>query len=127
MKTSIAMLSLLLSCAWAGHAQAMSKDEYKLEKTRIATDYKAARGKCAPLLANARDICQAEAKGVEKVAKAELEAKYKLSRDEEKIKAAKASAAYEVAKQKCDDLDTKAKGICLSEARAARASAKGSS
>lgn len=73
MKTSIAIMSLLMSCAWAGQVQAMSQDDYKLEKTRIAADYKAARGKCAPLNANAnanaKDICLSDARAGRALAK----------------------------------------------------------
>jgi hypothetical protein len=69
MKTSIAIMSLLMSCAWASQVQAMSQDDYKLEKTRIAADYKAARGKCAPLNANAKDICLSDVRAGRALAK----------------------------------------------------------
>src|SRR5687767_1000751 len=105
MKSQITILAAVMSCAFAGQAMALTKEEYKTQDDRISADYKAAREKCNTLKANAKDICVAEAKGVEKVAKAELEAQYKPSpRNDEKLTVAKADAAYDVAKEKCDDL-----------------------
>lgn len=105
MKTQLVMLTAVMSCAFAGQAMALTKEEYKAQDDRISADYKAAREKCNTLKANAKDICVAEAKGVEKTAKAELEAQYKPSpRNDEKLTVAKADAVYDVAKEKCDDL-----------------------
>lgn len=73
-------------------------------------DYKASRDTCGAMKGNARDICVAEAKGVEKVARAELDAQYKPSaRNDEKVTLAKADAAFDTAKEKCDDLSGNAK------------------
>ena len=94
MKTKLLMLSVALSCTFAGSAIAMTKAEYKTQKDQISADYKGNRDKCASLKANAKDICVAEAKGAEKVAKAELETKYKPSpRHDEQFAMAKANDA----------------------------------
>jgi hypothetical protein len=76
---------------------------------------------------NAKDICMAEAKGKEKVAKAELDAKHAKDKvkAEQKVKEAKAEAGYEVAKQKCDDQKGEAKDACMKQARVERDKAKG--
>jgi hypothetical protein len=149
MKTQITILSAVLSCAFAGQAMALTKEEYKAQDDRISADYKAAREKCNTLKANAKDICVAEAKGAEKVAKAELEAQYKPSpRNDEKVTVAKADAAYDVAKEKCDDMApsaspapatgpgaggagaaanasaASAKDVCMKDAKAAHVKAK---
>jgi hypothetical protein len=78
--------------------------------------------------ANAKDICMAEAKGKEKVAKAELDAKHANDKikAEQKVKEVKAEAAYEVAKQKCDDQKGEAKDACMKQARVDRDRSKGS-
>ena len=55
----------------------MSKDEYKAGKDKVAAEYKSAEAGCDSLSANAKDVCMAEAKGKQKVAKAELEASAK--------------------------------------------------
>jgi hypothetical protein len=105
---------------------AMSKDEYKAKKDAISANYKAERAKCDPLAGNAKDICVAEAKGREKVAKAELESSYKPSTDNTyKARVAKAEADYAVAKEKCDDKAGNDKDVCVKQAKAAEATAKG--
>ena len=125
MKSHIALLTFALVCIGSSSAFAMTKEEHKVQKERIEADYKLAKAKCASLEANAKDMCQAEAKSVEKVGKAELEAQYKPStRADKKVKEAKAEGAYSVAKQKCDELKAEAKTTCMKDARAARDSAK---
>ncbi|MBT9474528.1 hypothetical protein [Polaromonas sp.] len=125
MKIKLLALTFAVSCAFAGNAMALTKDEYKTQKDQISADYKVNRDKCATLKANAKDICVAEAKGVEKVAKAELEAQYKPSaKNTQKIALAKGDAAYATAKEKCDDLAGNAKDVCVKDAKAALVKAK---
>lgn len=113
----------------ATSAFAMTPVEHKAAKDSIEATYKADKEKCDALTANAnanaKDICQKEAKGKEKVAQAELEAQYKPSpRNTQKVAEARADAAYEVAKEKCDDLKGNEKDVCEKDAKAARVKAK---
>jgi hypothetical protein len=126
MKRNVLAIALASCCAFAGTAgAAISTDEYKTQKDRVEADYKAAKERCGALKDNAQDICNAQAKGDYKVAKAELEAQYKPSpRSEEKAKVAKADAAYELAKEKCDDMKGEARDSCKKDAKAAFVSAK---
>ncbi|MES2945275.1 MAG: hypothetical protein V4772_20605 [Pseudomonadota bacterium] len=125
MKTRLLMLTVAMSCAFAGNAMALTKDEYKTQKTSISTSYKASRDKCDALKSNAKDICMSEAKGAEKVAKAELEAQYKPSaKHTEAVALAKGDAAYDTAKEKCDDLSSNAKDVCIKDAKAAHVKVK---
>lgn len=74
---------------------------------------------CHSQSGNAKDVCEEEAKGKEKVARAELEYSYSgKAADSNKVHVAKAKAAYEVAKEKCDDLAGDAKAGCMGAARA---------
>ena len=84
-----------------------------------------AKQKCGSLSGNANDICEAEAKGNENIAKAELEAKYKPS-EKARYKAwiAKADAHYKVAKERCDDKSGNVKDVCMKEAKAEHVRAK---
>ena len=67
----------------------------------------------------------AEANGKEKVAKAELEARYKPSeRTSHAPRVAKAQADYAVAREKCDDKVGNEKDVCVKEAKAAETRAK---
>ena len=125
MKHKLLMLTVALSCSFAGSAMAMTKAEYKTEETRISGDYKLAKEKCSSLKANAKDICTAEAKGVEKVAKAEAKAQYEPSaKHTQSVSLAKADAAYNIAKEKCDDLSGNAKDVCVKDAKVVHVKAK---
>jgi hypothetical protein len=100
-------------------AATMAKADYKADKSRISADYKAAKAACASLTANAKDICIEEAKGKEKVARAELEYSYTgKAKDQNKVLVAKAESTYAVAKEKCDDLAGNPKDVCVKEAKA---------
>jgi hypothetical protein len=125
MKTKILMLSMAMSCIFAGNALALTKAEYDTQKKQASADYKVNRDKCGSLQANAKDICVAEAKGAEKVAKAELESQYKPSAKHTRdVGMAKADTAYDIAKEKCDDLAGNAKDVCVKDAKAVHVKAK---
>jgi hypothetical protein len=57
-------------------AQSMSKSEYKACEKNIEAEYNSATADCDSFADNARDICMIVAKGIQKVAKTELEARY---------------------------------------------------
>ena len=127
-KFSITVIAAAISLAFSAGAlaaQGMSKEAYKAGKDKIAAEYKSAKAGCGSMSANAKDVCMAEAKGKEKVAKAELEASYQPS-DKARIAVgiAKAEADYSVAKEKCDDKAGDAKKACVKEAKAAETRAK---
>jgi hypothetical protein len=68
---------------------------------------------------NAKDICKAEAKGKEKIAKADAEAAFSNTpKNREAARTARADATYNVAKEKCDDFSGNAKDVCMKEAKA---------
>lgn len=87
-------------------------------------DYKSAKAACGSLSGNAKDVCIAEAKGKEEIARAELDARYAPS-DENRyaVEVAKAKADYWVAKEKCDERSGKQKAACVNEAKAAETQA----
>jgi hypothetical protein len=114
------LIALAVGCACAAPAFAMTRDEYKSHQDQISQAYKADKAKCDSLSGNAKDVCQVQAKGQEKIAKAQLEADYKptaKSRTDAAI--AKADAAYETAKEKCDDFAGNPKDVCRQDAKAA--------
>lgn len=124
MNTLAAAIALAFSTG-AMAASTISKEEYKADKSRIAAEFKTAKAACGSQMANAKDICVAEAKGKEKVAKAELEARYMPSdKNSRAVKTAQAEADYGVAKEKCDDKAAADKKACVKEAKAAETKAK---
>ena len=109
----------------AALAQNLSKADYQSQKDTISKENKADKERCKSLSGNAKDICVAEAKGKEKVAKANLEAQYKPSiKNTYDASIAKADANYAIAKEKCDDLAGNPKDVCVKEAKAAQTAAK---
>lgn len=116
---------VLCFAAGAASAQEMSKDAYKSAHDRIVAEAKSAETRCNTLSANAKDICMAEAKGNERVAKADLDARNKPS-DQSRyaLSIAKAEATYAVSKEKCDDKVGNDKNACMKEAKATEDRAK---
>jgi hypothetical protein len=122
MFASAALVALFAASA---QAQTMTASEYGAAKDRISAEYKTAKAACDGMTGNAKDICVEEAKGKEKVAKAELD--YKRSgkpEDMNKVALAKAEAEYEVAKERCDDKTGADKDACRAAAKAVEAKAK---
>lgn len=125
-KLAISAIAAAVGLAFSAGAmaQAMSKDEFKSGKNRIAVQYKADKTACGSLAGNAKDICKAEAVGKQKVAIAELDANYKPSgKATYKASTAKADAAYVIAKEKCDDKAGNEKDICIKQALALKVAA----
>ena len=119
------LLIVALAISSVAFSATIGKEDYKARKAQISDTYKADKKACGSLAGNAKDICQEEAKGKEKVARAEVEYQYTgKPRDNEKLVMAKADAAYEVAKEKCDDLAGNPKDVCVTEAKAKHVSAK---
>jgi hypothetical protein len=126
-KLMIAMIVTAgLGFAGAGAAQMnspmtapMSKANYTQAVKDADAQYKIDKDACASLSGNAKDICVAEAKGKDSVAKADAEAAYKHTpKARETARIAHAQAIYDVAIEKCDDLTGNAKDVCVKEAKA---------
>jgi len=123
--TAIAAAIALAFSAGAMAAQSMSKDEYKAGKDKIAAEFKLAKAACDSLSANAKDVCMAQAKGKQEVAKAELDASNKPGdKTRYAVSIAKAEADYSVATEKCDDKAGNDKKVCVKEVKAAETRAK---
>jgi hypothetical protein len=124
-KKIVSTFVVSLFAATSLSAFAMTKAEYSAAKNQVSADYKAAKAACKVLSANAKDICMADAKGNEKVGKADLEARYSgIAKDQNNLMIAKAEAAYAVAKEKCDDKSGNDKDVCVKEAKATEIKAK---
>ena len=96
----------------------ISKASYTQAVKDADAQYKIDKDACASLSGNAKDICVAEAKGKDKVAKADAEAAYKHTpKARENARIAHAQANYNVAIEKCDDLAGNRKDVCVKEAK----------
>lgn len=97
---------------------AMSKDAYKAAQHRIDAQAKAQRAACGRFKGNAKDVCEVQAKGWEKLARADLEMQYKPGPEAEKMaKFAHADADFDVAKQRCAVLKDRAHDTCMDQAK----------
>jgi hypothetical protein len=116
---AVTAIALCAASAFAS-AQAMNKAEYDAAKDRIEMNHKNAKKSCDTLKDNAKDVCQVEAKGKEKVEKAELENQYKATAgNARKLEEAKADTTYDLAKEKCEDQAGDAQKVCKADAKAA--------
>jgi hypothetical protein len=103
----------------------ITKEAYDQKIKNAEAQYKADKDACASRSGNAKDICLAEAKGRENVAKADAEtALVNTPKAREDARVARAEANFNVAKEKCDDLSGNAKDICVKEANAQLTKAK---
>lgn len=113
------LLAVAAATLMATSAFAMTEAEHKAEKDRIEAQYKSSKAQCKSLRGNAKDVCEEEAEGQEKIAKAELNHRKDPSEKHRyELAKAKADAAYDVAEEKCDDLKGNAKDVCEKEAKA---------
>jgi len=121
----IACLAAALLCAAGASAQTMTKEAYKAQEVRIEAEYSAARARCKTLEGNARDVCKEQVRGERDVAQAQLAMQYKPTADnDEKVRVAKAEAAYSVSLQRCRPLEGVAREVCRKDAKAVLAEAK---
>ncbi len=124
LKTASLAVAIALGVSTGAYAGLLSKDEIKRENDRISADFKTQKQACDSRSGNAKDICMAEAKGNEKVAKAEVEARDKgTAKARQEALVARADASYDVAKERCDDFSGNTKDVCLKDAKAVLAKA----
>lgn len=109
----------------AGSATALTKDEYRASKDRVAAEYKAAKAKCDALSGQPKNLCVAEAKATEKRAKARAAADFENTpKAREKAVIADAEATYMVAKEQCSTKTGNDKDVCVKAAKAAETKTK---
>lgn len=132
MMRHIAILPIVLTLGLLQQVQAadpapISNEVYKLAKDDLDQHYDREKKACDSLNGNAKDVCQEEAKGAEKVAQARLKAQH-TGKQSDKDAAVEASvdARYNVAKERCDDLQGNQKDVCAKQAKAEHDKAKAS-
>lgn len=96
----------------------MSKASYTQAIKDADAQFKTDKDACTSHSGNAKDICLAEAKGKNSIAKAEADAAYKHTpKARENARVAHAQANYNVAIERCDDLAGNRKDVCVKEAK----------
>lgn len=96
----------------------MSPDVHKQLKREIEASTRLALAKCRDLAGVDRDVCKAEARAGERVALADLSARYHGTHSAmEEAASARAKASFDVAKVRCTAKSAGARVDCLKEAR----------
>ena len=117
--------SLAVALAWAAAAHAapplanpvMSKEEVKANKVRIEEQYDQSQARCRRLQGPARELCNEQARGERDVQVAELQMRMQPTADnDEKVRLARAEAAYSKALVSCKEFDGQAKRVCRTDA-----------
>jgi len=105
-------------------AQALGKTEYQAARKTIESDFRSAKTGCEPMHGNVRIVCIADVRGRESIALAELRAAYDPTSDSMvDVRIAKARAALELSRARCDDLPVQRKPACTADAGAAHGAA----
>jgi len=124
MQSKLLSIAAGIAFALAGAAQAadnpkVDRKAMKAEKDKVEATYKADKAKCKDMKGSQKDVCEAQAKGKQNVARAELDQKYAPSpAHQRKVDEAKADQRYQVAKEKCDGQKGKQKSACEKQAKA---------
>jgi len=102
-------------------AEDMTYAQYESEEKDLGARLEEAGTRCDAYVANARDVCLAEARGRQSVARAELRAQYQPgARNLRRVLRARADAIYAVAIERCDDEKGEDKIACVREAEVTR-------
>jgi hypothetical protein len=97
---------------------------YQAANARISTDYRTEKAACAPLPAQARNVCLEQTRARRKVARADLEYSHGgNARDHHKVLEARAEAADAVAQAQCSDTKGRLQDLCVVQARTVEAQA----
>ena len=102
----------------------LTRQRFEAGMKRIEVQYRADREACRRLQGERRALCDAQAKGKERAAKARLEARFEGTPDAIlQAKEVTAEANYQVARKKCGTLPRDARDGCMGAAKAAREAA----
>jgi hypothetical protein len=115
--------TFLLAGAGAAQAlplvdQALTRDDVKAQKVRIEEQYDQAQTRCRRVQGHARELCNERARGERDIQQAELQLQAEPTGDnDQKLRTARAEAAYSLALVRCKDLDGQARGVCRDDAK----------
>jgi hypothetical protein len=130
-------MDLRLAClagalVFAGAAQAapfidraLTTDEVKANKVRIEEQYDHAQTRCRRVQGHAREVCNEQARGERDLQQAQLQFQAEPTADnDEKVRVAKAEAAYSLALVQCKPMDGQARSVCRQDAKTVFAEAR---
>lgn len=102
-------------------ADLTSVDDFNAGKARADAALMADKAACDKLTGNPRDVCREQARGKDRVARAELELAHTGTRKaRDNVTSIKLGTAYDLARTQCNDKPGSAKTLCTRQAQAAR-------
>jgi hypothetical protein len=121
--SQLRLLALATGLAFgaAARADGMTYAQYESEEKDLGARFEEAGTRCDAYVANARDVCLAEARGRQSVARAELRAQYQPgAKNLRRVLRARADAIYAVSIERCDEEAGEDKISCVKEAEVIR-------
>lgn len=119
--TKVLVIAGGLILGTAALADGMTHAQSETGENAIEAEYKVAKKHCDSLSGRAEDVCEAEAKGVERVAKADLRVRYEPTASHvQDARNARSEATYSVAMERCEGKSGNAEDVCEKEAKAVR-------
>ena len=125
--TTIAVVTGVAGIALGAAAQAgdMTNAQFRAATRSIEASHKSERAHCAPLLANARNVCTAQADGRKAIATADLALAHQPSRKTRNgARIARTQAEHREAIQRCESSSGAARDVCVKEADAVLSAAR---
>lgn len=96
----------------------MSKDEMKANKVRIEEQYDQAQTRCRRVRGHSRELCNEQARGERDIQSAELQLQAGPTPEtDQKLRLAKAEAAYSKSLIQCKPLTGSARDVCRKDAK----------
>ena len=117
---AVMAVAVIVLASLASNVTAADSPDEAVEKQARET-YRAEKKDCDKLKGNAEDVCEAQAKAKRDIAIANARAKTKNTAEARADAAeVKAKAEYDIAEEKCDNLQGKEQDACESQAKAIR-------
>lgn len=102
----------------------MSLQDYQEARRALEAESRVALARCRAFEGAQKEVCRAQARGEDRVGRAELEARYRGTvAAEADVGLARARTRYEVARARCSERADADRGACLTAARAEKARA----
>lgn len=125
MKLRLCLLAAALACAAAHAAPPMTPDDRKAQEMRIEDQFTQAKARCNRVEGHARELCRDRARGERDIESAQLQFEIAPTADnDQKVRLAKAEAAYTRAMIECKEMDGQARAVCRQDAKSTYADAQ---
>lgn len=118
MKLHATLFAFALAVPALHAAPVMTQDDVKANLVRIEEQYDTAQARCKRVQGHARELCNEQARGERDVEVAQLQFRADPTADnDQKVRLAKADAAYSKSLIECKEMDGRSRAICRKDAK----------